>query len=264
MTPDQVEDLVALKQVIAGFGSDLVIVGATAYRAFVPGILRYTEDIDVAIALDLDNLDRLEFALTSDGWTRDTSQEPSWRGPRKSRIDILPAGPNLRSARQLTWPRSGMAMSLVGFDHVFERAVEMEAAVGTRVRVTPPDVLFLLKMVSYLDSPEQRDKDIADIHGLLRRYECDSDRMYSNAVADAQLSDFEFYPAFLLGMDLATFCDAEEDALVKRFLSIFSDPSSREFAVMLQYEGPLAPIEERLSLRLSALRKGLNARQGPE
>ena len=45
-------------------------------------------------------------------------------------------------------------------------------------------------------------------------------------------------------------------ASTKRALSIFSHRSSREFAVIMRYEGSLALIEERISLRLSALRRG--------
>ena len=82
--------------------------------------------------------------------------------------------------------------------------------------------------------------------------------MYSDAVLDAQLSDIEYSPAFLLGLDLAGFCNAEEYALVNRFLSMIADRSSHEFGSLLRWEGTLEPAEERLSSRLSALREGLN------
>jgi hypothetical protein len=32
---------------------------------------------------------------------------------------LIPAGPKLREAKQITWPISQFKMSLVGFDHVF-------------------------------------------------------------------------------------------------------------------------------------------------
>ncbi|MEZ5364231.1 MAG: hypothetical protein R2748_18305 [Bryobacterales bacterium] len=117
-------------------------------------------------------------------------------------------------------------MSLAGFDYAFEHAVEIEVAPGARAKVIPPTVLFLLKVVSFLDDPHRRAKDLEDIHGLLRFYERDRDRMFSDVVFDAQLSDIEFVPAFLLGADSARLCRPEELALIESFLAMLSDPSS--------------------------------------
>ena len=149
-------------------------------------------------------------------------------------------------------------MSLVGFDHVFERAVELEVRSGTTVSIAAPDVLFLLKVVAYPDDPERREQDLGDIHGLCRRYGYGSDRTYSDPVFDAHLPDVELVPSFLLGMDLATLCDFEERSFSQRFISRCSDRSGREFALLLGYESLGAPSEERPTLRLSALQKGLN------
>ena len=152
-----------------------------------------------------------------------------------------------------------MTMSLFGFGHVFERAVEVEVLDGKTVLVTPLDVLFLLKVISYLDRPQAREKDLNDIHGLLRQYKYASDETYSNEVFDAGLSDFEFVPAFLLGKDLATFCDLEERSVLQNFINKCLDPHSAEFSVLLRQEVQIEPLEERLRMRLSALNKGLNA-----
>ena len=259
MTAAQAEDLASLQQAIASLGSDLVVVGAAAYLAFFPDGIRQTEDIDVAVALDLDDWHRLESILTRDRWVRKRNQEQRWRGPRRTCIDILPAGPRLRATRQLTWPRSGMVMSLEGFDHVFERAVEMEVAAGMRARIAPPVVLFLLKAVSYLDAPQPRRKDLVDLHGMLRNYGRDDDRVFSDSVFAARLSHSEFVPAYLLGVDLAELCSANERTLVERFLALVSAPASAEFTVLLEQEVQLEPSEEHLLLRLGALRQGLGA-----
>jgi predicted nucleotidyltransferase len=259
LSPEQAADFVSLQRVVVNLGSDLVVVGAMAYRAFFPDSTRHTEDIDVAIAADLDDLDRVESALAAGGWSRDANQEQRWKGPNSARMDILPAGPKLRSAGQLTWPRSGMVMSLTGFDYAFEYAVEIEVATEVRAKVIPPTVLFLLKVVAFLDDPHRRAKDLEDIHGLLRFYERDSERIFSDAVFDAQLSDVEFVPAFLLGADSARLFRPEELALVERLLLVFSDSSSVEFSKFLRYEGLLDPSEERLRLRLDAFRLGMRS-----
>lgn len=259
ITDDQAKDLVDLQQIVASLGADLVLVGATVLRALDPHISRFTEDIDVVVALELDELAGLMPLMTSSGWTQAQIQGQRWYGPRSSRMDILPAGPQLRSARQLTWPRSATTMSLFGFGHVFERAIEIEVLDGETVRVTPLDVLFLLKVISYLDRPQTREKDLNDIHGLLRRYNYGSDRTYSDVVFDADLPDVEYVPAFLLGKDVATFCDLEELAVLEEFIRKCLDPDSTEFESLLRHEVQIEPVEERLRMRLSALHKGLNA-----
>ena len=262
LSPEQAADFASLQRVVVNLGSDLVVVGAMAYRAFFPESARHTEDIDIAIAMDLDDLARVESALTAGGWTRDANQDQRWRGPNSARMDIMPAGPKLRKAGRLTWPRSGMVMSLAGFDYAFEQAVEIDLALEVRARVIPPTVLFLLKVVSFLDDPQRRAKDLEDIHGLLRFYERDSERVFSDAVFAAQLSDVEFVPAFLLGADLAALCRLPERALVDSFLSTISDRSSQEFAKLLRYEGLVEPSEELLSMRVEAFRQGIQHRPG--
>lgn len=258
VTPEQAEDLLSLQQAMSKLGVELVVIGAIACRAFISGSQRHTEDIDVALALDLDDFGALETELASGGWARDLSQEQRWLGPRKSRMDILPAGPKLRAAGQLTWPRSGMIMSLTGFDYVFQQAVAIELAQGLHVKAAPPPVLFLLKVVAYLDDPHRRAKDLEDIHSLLKSYERESDRMFSDAVFAADLSDVEFVPAFLLGVDLALFCRGSERAVIERFLDTMSDPESVPFLSLLRYEGRLEPSEQQLESRFRAFTKGLH------
>ena len=101
LSPEQAADFASLQRVVVNLGSDLVVVGAMAYRAFFPESARHTEDIDVAIAMDLDDLARVESALAAGGWTRDANQDQRWRGPNGARMDVLPAGPELRKAGRL-------------------------------------------------------------------------------------------------------------------------------------------------------------------
>jgi hypothetical protein len=75
VTPEQAEDLLSLQQAISKLGVELVVIGAIAYRAFISGSQRHTEDIDVALALDLDDFGALETELASRGWARDPTQE---------------------------------------------------------------------------------------------------------------------------------------------------------------------------------------------
>jgi len=153
-----------------------------------------------------------------------------------------------------------MVMSLAGFDYVFPQAVEIEMTPGLRVKVVPPPVLFLLKVVAYLDDPHRRAKDLDDIHGLLKSYERESDRTFSDAVFAAGLPDVEFVPAFLLGTDVALVCRPEERAIIERFLNAASNKASPVFSLLLRYEGISEPSEERLLWRFKAFTKGFSLR----
>ena len=198
----QVQDLRELQQLVGGLSAEAVIIGAMAYRLFIQDEDRQTYDVDLAVALDLDNFTRLEGALTVAGWHSQRAQEQRWITPRHNRFDLVPAGPTLRKAGKIVWPRSGFVMSLAGFDHVFRDAAVQDIGNGVIYKVIPPPVLALLKITSYLDDPQRRAKDLLDLRRLMHRYERDSEHVFSDAVFSANLSDIEFVGAFLLGLDI--------------------------------------------------------------
>src|SRR5579859_7663813 len=113
----QIEDLQELQAVCKRRGADLAIIGAIAYRIFVDDADRETRDVDLAVALDLEEMAAFLRLLEALGWQRDARNEQRWQTRRGSWIDLLPAGPALRAQGKLVWPESGHEMSLVGFTH---------------------------------------------------------------------------------------------------------------------------------------------------
>jgi predicted nucleotidyltransferase len=53
---------------------------------------------------------------------------------------------------------------------------------------------------------------------VLHRYEQESDRLFSDAVFDAELPDFEFANAFLLGLDMRALATGDDARFVDQFL----------------------------------------------
>jgi predicted nucleotidyltransferase len=106
-------------------------------------------------------------------------------------------------------------MSLSGFDHVFASAIEMDLSADTHIRVAPPSVTALLKIIAYVDDPHRRAKDLQDIEVILGRYAAESDRLFSEEVFDANLPDFSMANAFLLGLDLRGLATNEEAKYIK-------------------------------------------------
>jgi predicted nucleotidyltransferase len=109
-------------------------------------------------------------------------------------------------------------MSLAGFEHVFAHAIEVHLPGGMTIRVAPPIVTTLLKMIAWVDDAYRRAKDLHDILIVLRRYEQESDRLFSDAVFDAELPDFELANAFLLGLDMRALATGDDAEFVDQFL----------------------------------------------
>ncbi|MGA3092771.1 MAG: nucleotidyl transferase AbiEii/AbiGii toxin family protein [Terriglobales bacterium] len=255
LTVAQIADLGALRDHCTALGADLVIIGAIAYQVHFPGELRHTGDIDFAVALDLNEFAELERRLQADGWIRFVNREHRWRSAQGTIMDLLPAGPMLREAKQLTWPVSQFTMSLVGFEHVFMDAQPVEFSPDLTLKVISPTTLMLLKIVAFVDDPQRRVKDLDDIRGLLTLYEGNSERLFSDVVLDAALADFGLAPAFLLGIDLKALCSPEEAAIVNAFLAAMNE-NNPAWMSFVRARGVGDHVEEDARAQLDAFRKG--------
>jgi predicted nucleotidyltransferase len=183
----EIDDLRDLSQLCERMNADLVVVGAIAYQLHYSDDELKTGDIDLAIALDLIDFGKLQADLSALTWAQDPKREERWRSKHGALLDLIPAGKTLRESKQLTWPKSEFAMSLEGFDHAFTEAQPITVANDLVLRVIPPVVLMLLKIIAYVDDPQRRGKDLFHIRALLSRYQADSDRVFTEAITDAGL-----------------------------------------------------------------------------
>jgi predicted nucleotidyltransferase len=249
LLPEQVEALYEVHQASGQAGTQAVIIGAIAYRVWIPDDYRMTEDLDFAIALDLDELSRLTSPLEAKGWRRDSRREHRWFSSKGVRVDLLPIGPKARLNKRIVWPVAGTAMSLVGFDYVFGDAVEIEFIPGLKARVIPLPVLTLLKIVSFLDQPHVRVQDIRDIACIMHRYEIDGERRFSDDVLNAEV-DYDSAGAYLLGMDLGRLCRSPDDVgVVEVLLRQISDTDHPSFYVLARYSPALQDEDDELVRR---------------
>src|SRR5580658_9010110 len=223
LTDNQIADLRVLQKHCGALGAEFVIIGAIAYQIHFPAESRHTGDIDFAVALDLDEFAELERRLLADGWVRFANREHRWRSAKGTILYLIPAGPKLRKAKQITWPISQFKMSLVGFDHVFATAQPVQLAPDLPLKVVSSTALMLLKIVAFMDDPQRRVKDLDDIRGLLLQYEADSERIFSDVVIDAALQDFGLAPAFLMGLDLGALCADDDAQIVYKFLDAMNE-----------------------------------------
>jgi len=225
---EQAEAVRQVQDICARLTADVVVIGAVAYRLWVPDAHRMTQDVDLVVGLDLVALTQLTEPLIAAGWRRDPHREQRWISPNRARIDLLPAGVRARRDRYLDWPVAETRMSLVGFDLVFRDAVERELAPGLVGKVVPLVVLTLLKIVSYVDQPAARQKDLDDLAAILNVYGEDGERRFSDEVLDAGV-DYSEAGAYLLGRDLARLCtEGDERDAVERFIQAIPEGDEDE------------------------------------
>lgn len=230
LTHEQTTDLAQMQALAGQRGAEVVIIGAAALLCFVD-LRRFTRDIDLAIALDLEDFAAFSTELTASGWVQEPSAEHRWHGPEGSTIDLMPAGPNLRAAKRVIWPESQFAMSLVGFEHVFAQSVPFPLSSEVGLKVAPPPVVALLKIVAYLEDPHRRRKDLDDLRFLLRRYDEHTDRVFGEDVFAAELEDFGCVSAFLLGLDIGAIASDDDANVIHEFLNRHQIPATEREAL---------------------------------
>lgn len=229
LLPEQIEALGELQRTAQDRAVDVVVIGAAAYRAWVNDAYRTTEDIDLVVGVDLPELPRLTQPLLECGWRKDRRWAHRWISGGGARVDLIPVGDQARRDKRLTWPLAETTMNLVGVEHVFRDAVEIAMAPGLVVKVVPLVVLTLLKIVSYLEEPDVRKKDLPDLARILDVYENAGDRRFCDAVLDAGV-DYSEAGAYLLGCDLSRLCaDEDERAVVQRFIDLFLTDDDASF-----------------------------------
>jgi len=213
---------------------------------------RKTADVDLVVAVEID-----EFPgelVERPGWTQHPHLEHRFESPQEVELDILPAGDELLKKGTIDWA-SGHTMNLVGIDLAFDHA-EAHEVESFMAKVAPPEVVTVLKMIAYLDRPQQRLRDLEDIAHLLDFYiDDESTRFWDEAM---EYGEYDLAPAYLLGLDISRIVAGSHLELVEEFISRVDDTDSIDHAQMLR-RGPRrwSTEDQPLHRRLHALRAGL-------
>ncbi len=248
-------ELEALSSIRSAFPKQrLALVGAAALGFHIPMRWRRTEDLDLVVAVSIDQASRLMAALS--GWSQDPRKEHQWRSPQGVLVDILPVSRKALAERALLWPGSGFSMSLVGIRHAFSSPLT-QLAKGLALCVSTVPVIALLKMVSFLDRPSERERDLTDLAHIMNEYPtADDDRLFEAGIRERGLT-LETALPFVLGRELAGLVDDIEADAVSRFIERARGPSLPRFAA----NGPWSRFDlEQSESRLDALAKGFSTR----
>jgi predicted nucleotidyltransferase len=170
------------------------------------------------------SLDELSAGLPLlEGWKRNPEKEHEWLSPAGVKVDVLPAGPSLLAAGEVIWPATGARMNLTGMRLALATGNTFVVESGLSVRVAPVPVIAVLKMVSYLDRPPERERDLEDLAYILENHvPPEDDRRFASEVIGAGVR-YEHASAFLLGHDLKGLVNARERKAVDEFVARVHD-----------------------------------------
>jgi predicted nucleotidyltransferase len=158
------EQIEAIRDVRDSFpGVDVLLIGAFGLGHHIDLGYRATNDVDLAVAVELDEFPG---ALTTRLARTEDRYEHRFTTEQDVSLDILPAGPTLRADGKLRLP-SGTEMSLVGFDVAFEHYAPVSLAPDLSVGIPPACVFVVLKAIAWLDRPYERLQDAQDPAYLL-------------------------------------------------------------------------------------------------
>lgn len=210
----------------------IVVVGAAAVGFHIDMRWRRTADLDIAVALDIEEFPGELNTLR--GWEQDPRLEHRWHADGIE-VDILPAGSRILEKGSIVWPKSGVMMNMIGFDLAFELS-ETHPQDDVHVEVPPVEVLTILKMAAYLDRPTERTRDLGDIAHLMsenREPDDDCDRRFLEPAVSSGV-DFDLLPAYLLGLDVGTIAREPHQVMVKAFVQRVLDDEGSDFLKMVR------------------------------
>ena len=216
----QAADALGIQPLIVGaFARDLHL----AYAHQIP-VVRQTEDIDFALALD-DWLafEHLRTRLVDSGrFVQMTSAHRLRYGALP--IDLVPFGLVEKADRTIAWPPQGdVVMDVFGFEESQRVAIELLLPAGVRSRVVTLPALALLKLVCWQDrhlrSPK---KDASDLQLIIANYLAAGNeaRLWAEFVHWTQEDGFDYDAAGarMLGYDIASLLDPGGRARVTALL----------------------------------------------
>ncbi len=196
------------------------LIGASALACQID-LRRRTDDLDISVSVSLDELAAGLPRLA--GWKGNPKKEHEWLSPAGIKVDVLPAGPSLLAAGEIIWPGTGVRMNLTGIRLALGTGTTFEVEPGLSIPVAPVAVIAVLKMISYLDRPGERERDLHDLAQILESHvPPDADRRFTPEVLDARVP-YEHVSAYLLGHDLRQLVDDAERQAVDDFVARVRD-----------------------------------------
>jgi predicted nucleotidyltransferase len=192
-----------------GFPS--IVVGA-AVRDFIlqfgsnvrPPRATYDIDFGVSVASWDHYLQLFEMLKKDEGYNA-TEIQHRLRSPENVFIDILPFGAIEDSNRKIRWPQGEREMCMAGFSEAYKMAIDViiSSPPPVMIKIVSLAGLALLKLLSWSDNPQERDRDAKDFSFIMFNYleAQDIGHIYEKH-GDLAGDDYELFSARILGRGL--------------------------------------------------------------
>ena len=133
----------ALRALVAACpGRPIALVGACALGCNLDLRWRYTEDLDLALGVEIEELAALLKGRAE--WRHDARLEHRWWfGELK--LDLLPVPPSSPRATTLRWPGSETEMNLAGLDLALQHHSALDLGNGLSIGIPSLPLIFFLK-----------------------------------------------------------------------------------------------------------------------
>jgi predicted nucleotidyltransferase len=192
--------------VVGGAARDFIL--QDGYTIRTP---RVTLDVDIGVSVSSwDEFTRLIETLVSVENFKRTEIEHRLESPTLSKInvDILPFGAIEGEKRTILWRQGNHEMNMAGFNEAYKAAVNVKisSSPAIAVKIVSLAGLALLKLISWKDKPDERDRDAKDFRTIMYRYldAHPTDYVFNVHLDIASDGDYDLISARTLGRDIKT------------------------------------------------------------
>ncbi len=248
--------------VIGATARDLILELGYGIRSF-----RATRDLDLAIQIeDWGEHDIFSKTLLESGLFGTDRIPHRFIYKGELYIDIVPFGRIENAKGEIIWPpRNETSMSVVGFSEAYENTliIRLRAEPMLDVKVASLPGLTALKLISWKDRREGKDRDASDLAHIIKNYyrAGNENRLYNENynIMEELDSRIEEAGARLLGHDIEAMVKKETKELILRILDEETDENGEFRLLTTMARGSLSydkDFEEYKTLLLE-LKKGI-------
>lgn len=233
LPPNLVEMLEIVSRFSLKFGVSHFIIGATARDLILHyghriAIRRATKDVDIGVAVrDWNEYERLREAFLESKNFRETriEQRLIWNREDSIILDLVPFGQIESPKGKVAFPPDGaFVMTTHGFTEAEKDAVEVQLTDSLTIKVVSLAGLGLLKFISWMDRPNERERDVQDIWLVMKNY---LDAGNEERIFDPESEHFDLIEDFdveltgakLFGRDMRKLLDENTGQLLQKALS---------------------------------------------
>jgi predicted nucleotidyltransferase len=202
--------------IMSSMGISFFVIGATARDILLDvayGVRsnRATIDIDVAVFVESwDQFERIKDRLIRSGDFSPTREMQRLLFQERLPVDIVPFGGVAEKGDVIEWPPDrSFRMSVAGFQECYQHAVQVKIADNPELvtKVVSLAGLAILKLISWDDNNNRRQKDASDIVFIIKNYldAGNLERLFGEApdIVNSSDYDYELGSARLLGRDIS-------------------------------------------------------------